>query len=41
MASHLHQSINLMLMTGRKMANFMQFVNVAMGKLCMVNYIVA
>lgn len=33
MASHLHQSINLMLMTGQKMADFVQFVNAGMDVL--------
>lgn len=38
MASHSHQSINLMLMTVRKMANLMQFIDVALRQLCSVDY---
>lgn len=37
MASHSHQSINLMLMTGQKMANLMRFIDVALRQLCLVD----
>lgn len=37
MASHSHRSINLMLMTVRKMANLMQFIDVALRQLCSVD----
>lgn len=32
MASRLHRSINLMLMTEQKMADFLEIVDAAMGK---------